>query len=157
MYNLHFKVGTALSPGNFWEGWGDYIINIQPLTCPNYAVTLSQAETYQFRECWKVSFLSRVKWGVHCELNDANYLWRIFTAAQISSGNLSKYFLSNSFVLWVYLFLSSRPGRYFVFEQVFGSEQRSLNNEVELDERTWFIKANTNIWDIILDWVLLGH
>ena len=38
-----------------------------------------------------------------------------------------------------------------LYEQVFGSEQQSLNNEVELDERTWFIKANTNIWDIILD------
>ena len=35
--------------------------------------------------------MSKAKWGVHCQLNDANYLERIFTASQISaeiSGNI---------------------------------------------------------------------
>ena len=50
-------------------------------------------ENLSVSKCWKVKFLLNVKWGVHCQLNDANYLFRIFTAAtaQISSRNLSNY------------------------------------------------------------------
>ena len=76
----------------------------------------------------------------------AEFLLLLKSQVEIFQNIFSEIVLSFEFI---YFFLLAQVVT--LYEQVFGSEQRSLNNEVELDERTWFIKANTNIWDIILD------
>ena len=73
------------------------------------------------------------------------FLLQLKSQVEIFQNIFSEIVLSFKFI-----YFSVRPGRYTLYEQVFGLGQRSLNNEVELDERTWFIRANTNIWDIIL-------
>ena len=84
------------------------------------------------------------------------FLLLLKSQVEIFQNMFSEIVLSFEFI-YLFIYFSLFAQVVTLYEQVFGSEQRSLNNEVELDERTWFIKANTNIWDLILDWVLLGH